>query len=158
MQLFHLDRERAAAELRNPTGAIAVVNPYSDADELNGLADDAQVAGIVSAKQCGAHFAIYPMSLSEPDPIVAAGLGAGPQLLGHPMKPREEDGETPIDFTLRLLAEMVAEASRLVAVHRSDSARLDRIAAFMNRHRPWNGGDVCEIVAMELRESGRALA
>ena len=27
----------------------------------------------------------------------------------------------------------------------------------MNRPGPWNGGDVCELVASELRESGREL-
>jgi hypothetical protein len=36
-------------------------------------------------------------------------------------------------------------------------AFLDRIASYMNRLGLWNGGDVCEFVATELRDSGREL-
>lgn len=71
------------------------------------------------------------------------------------MKLREEDGEDPIAFTLRLLEGIIEEANALAAAANPDGARLDRIAAFMNRPGPWNGGDVCELVATELQESGR---
>lgn len=112
-ELFRLDRERAAEELRGPEGAISVVNPYSDADELNALADDALTAQIVTREDADAHFAIYPMSLSEPDPIVSVNPGTGPALLGHSIKLRQHEGEDPVSFTLRLLGDMVAEANRL---------------------------------------------
>jgi hypothetical protein len=36
-----------------------------------------------------------------------------------------------------------------------DSVYLDRILAFMNATREWNGGDVCEFVAQILVASGR---
>lgn len=155
---FSLDRERATAELRDPTGAIAVVSPFSDADELNGLADDALDAGIITAAVSKARLYVYPMSLCEPEPQLAVDSGSGrPALLGDSLALRLREDEDPVDFTLRLLEQMVAEANRLVATYHGDSARLDRIAAFMNHHRSWNGGDVCELVAMELRQSGRAV-
>lgn len=120
-ELFRLDLKRAAAELREPEGAIAVVNPFSDADELNGLADDALTARIVTCEERGAHFAIYPMSVSEPDPILAVNPGAGPALLGHSLKLRQHEDEDPVEFTLRVLDDMVGEANRLVATQCGDS-------------------------------------
>lgn len=165
--LFKFDRARALQSITDTDGALWPVNAYSDADELNDLAVTAQEAEIVTCVEptqivtCAApaaHFDIYPKSVVEADPIVAVTLGKGPALLGRPRKLRERESEDPVSFTLRLLEEMVAEANRLVAAHCADSARLDRIAEYMNRPGPWNGGDVCEVVAMELRESGRALA
>lgn len=140
-----------------PTALSGRSNAYSDADELNALADDALAAGIVAREWPGAHFALYPMSLAEPDPVLAVNLGNGRVLLGHSLKLREREGESPLDFTLRLLEEMTAEANALATRYHADSARLDRIAEYMNRPGPWNGADVCEVVAMELRESGREL-
>jgi len=55
------------------------------------------------------------------------------------------------------LAEAVEEANGLAGGRAADSERLDRIAAFMNRPGQWNGGDVCEVVARELQESGRPI-
>jgi hypothetical protein len=126
MERFSFDRTKASKAIEDPDGALWPVNAYSDADELNTLADDALTAQIVTREDAGAHFAIYPMSLSEPDPIVAVNVGADPALLGRPMKLREQDGESPIDFTLRLLGDMVAEANRLIRAHCPDDAQLDR--------------------------------
>jgi hypothetical protein len=126
MELFHFDRARALASITDPDGALWPVNAYSDADELNALADDALTAQIVTREDAGAHFAIYPMSLSEPDPIVSVNPGTGPALLGYSIKLRQHEGEDPVSFTLRLLGDMVAEANRLIRAHCPDDAQLDR--------------------------------
>lgn len=99
MQLFRFDREEALKSITDPDGAPWPVNVYSAADELNALVDDALTGGIVPRERPGAHFAIYPMSLSEPHPILTVDLGAGPALLGQPLKLCERDGESPVGFT-----------------------------------------------------------
>jgi hypothetical protein len=160
---FSLAAERAAAELEGVGGAIAPVNPYSDADELNGLLDDALATGVIAVTMAGpdespsARLYVYPMSLSDPEPTLAVDPGGGPTLLGPPLLLREEEGEDPASYTVRLLAEAVEEANRLAAQGSAEAACLDRIAAFLNRPGPWNGADVCEFVAEELRRSGRHL-
>jgi hypothetical protein len=153
--IFRLDRERAIADLRGAEHDLWPVNAYSDADELNRLLEATQNAGVLVAARTGAYIYVYPLSISEPDPVLAISPGTGPNLLGHELKLREEEGEDPIEFTLRLLEGIVDEANGLAAEARVDGARLDRIATFMNRPGPWNGGDVCELVATELQESGR---
>lgn len=155
--LFCFERDRAAADLVDPDGDLWPVNAYSDADELNGLVQAALEAGVIAREDSHACLYIYPLALSEPDPVLAVDPGSGPTLLGYSLKLREREGESPVDFTLRLLEDMVAEANALAASYHADGARLDRIASYMNRPGPWNGGDVCEVVAIELRESGREL-
>jgi hypothetical protein len=156
-ELFELDAESARAELRDPDGAIQVVDPYSDADELHRLLDDAQDKEVIRARRERAAISVYPLSVAEPDPVLAVNPGTGPTLLGFEQMPRRREGEDPVAFTVRVLAEMVAEANGLAAGRAADGERLDRIAAFMNAHRPWNGGDVCEFVAEEIVAGGRRL-
>ncbi|HWW66613.1 MAG TPA: hypothetical protein VNY83_01385 [Solirubrobacterales bacterium] len=119
---------------------IPIVNSHSDADELNALADDALCSGIVDRERPGAHFSVYPMSLAGADPILAVNPGRGPILLGHDLKLRQGDGEDLIAFTVRVLAEMAEEANALASDYHADSARLDRLADYMNRPGPWSGG------------------
>jgi hypothetical protein len=156
-ELFKLDPERLAAQLSDAEDLIPIINSYSDADELNALADDALCSGIVDCERPDAHFAVYPMSLADAAPILSVNPGRGPTLLGHALKLRQGNDEDLIAFTVRVLAEMVEDANALASTYHADSARLDRITEYMNRPGPWNGGDVCEVVAMELRESGREL-
>lgn len=156
-QLFRFDRSRAAASLNEPDGDLWPVNAYSDADELNLLFEAAQSAGIVAAEAPRAHIYVYPMSISEPEPLLAVDLGRGSTLLGHSLRLAEAEGEDPVSFTLRILTDMANEASALAAAHRADGHCLDRIAAFMNRLGQWSGADVCEFVATELQDSGREL-
>lgn len=112
---FGFGRERARVELERGEGEIRVVNAYSDADEYNGLLDAALGAGIITRRRSGSYIYIYPMSLSEPDPMVAVDVGPGPTLLGFASTPGEREGETPVDFTLRFLEEVVNEANALLA-------------------------------------------
>jgi hypothetical protein len=155
--IFRLDRERAVADLRGAENDLWPVNAYSDADELNGLLEAAQSAGLLSASTTGAYLYIYPLSIADPDPVLVVSPAAGPTFLDFELKLRGKEGEDPIAFTLRLLEGIVADANALAAEARADGARLDRIAAFMNRPGPWNGGDVCELVATELKDSGREI-
>jgi hypothetical protein len=152
---FRLDRDRAAADLRGSEDELWPVNAYSDADELNQLLDALQNADVLTANRSGVRLYIYPSSISEPEPLLAASSVAGPTLLGHELKLRERDGEDPVEFTLRLLEEIVAEANALLATARADGETLDRIAAYLNRPGQWNGGDVCELLATELLAGGR---
>ncbi len=156
-ELFVLDRCRAAAGLADPEGVISVVSPYSDADELNTLVDDALFAGAIRRARAEVCLSVYPMSLADPEPVLAVSSSNGPTLLGFSLKLRQRDDEDPVDFTVRVLTEIVDQANALACTYHADSARLDRIASHINRPGPWNGGDVCEVVAIELRESGREL-
>jgi hypothetical protein len=112
---FTLDRDRAARELDRGDGAITVVNAYSDADEYHGLIDAAQGEGIIARPDPRSQIYIYPMSLSEPDPMVAVDGGQGPTRLAFASTPSEREGETPVAFTLRFLEEVVSEANSLLA-------------------------------------------
>jgi hypothetical protein len=157
--LFTFNPKLAEIELRRLDGPISVANPYGDADELHQLLEGAQVLGIISASRARARIYVYPLSISEPASILAVDPRIGrPTLLGHELKLRQAAGEDPVSVTVRFLGEAVQEANGLAAELGADSARLDRIAAFMNRPGEWNGGDVCEVVAKELHESGRLLA
>lgn len=153
---FRFDRERAAVDLRGAEDDLWPVNVYSDADELNQLLEAAQESKLITAPR-GAYLFVYPLSICEPDPLLAVKSGSGSTLLGHELKLRDEEGEDPIAFTLRLLEEIAVEANALIDHAFADSACLDRIAAYLNRPGPWNGGDVCEVVAKELHDSGRAV-
>ena len=151
---FSFDREPAAVDLRGPEDELWPVNAYSDADELNDLLEAAQNCGLITASRQARLF-VYPLSIREPDPLLAIVVTGGPALLGHELALSGRDGEDPVAFTLRLLEQVVERANVVLHGALADSASLDRIAAYMNRPGPWNGGDVCEVVAKELRDRGR---
>ncbi len=156
-ELFSLDRCRAAAGLADPEGVITAVSPDSDADELNALVDDALFARAIRRARANACLSVYPLSLSDPEPILAVNPSNGPTLLGWSLTLRQRDGEGQVDFTVRTLAEIVDQANALASTYHADSARLDRIASYLNRPGPRSDGDLREVVAKELRESGREL-
>ena len=114
---FTFDRAKAAQELGQAGGAISVANPYSDADEIHTLAEAALRAGIIAGSDSGTHIYVYPMSLSEPDPMVAVEVRGGLTLLGYSLRMSGLEGESPVSFTLRLLEEIVAEANSLISRH-----------------------------------------
>jgi len=164
MQLFTFDRDRAARSIVDPDGALWPVNAYADADELHALLEAALACRALAPRQPGAHLYVYPMSLAEPEPLLALQPADGsPTLLGHSLKLTEREGENPVDFTLRLLDEVAAEASRLapstVSGEReiSDAQALDALAARLNEPGDWNGGDVCKLLAGLLQRTGRRL-
>ena len=132
-ELFDLDHRRAAFDLRNLEGAISPVSPHSDPDELNALVDDALFARVIRRARPDVCLAIYPLSLSDPEPILAVNPSSGPTLLGWSLKLRQHNGENPVDFTVRVLDQIVEQANALAGSYHADSARLDRIASYMNR-------------------------
>jgi hypothetical protein len=114
ISLFRFDSDRARRAINDGDGAIWPVNSFSDADELNNLFEAALEAQVIARGEAGAYIHVYPLSLSEPDPVLAVSRVGGPTLLGSSLKLRDWDGETPLEFTLRLLEEIAAEANALV--------------------------------------------
>lgn len=90
---FWLDAGRARAELHDADGAIRVVDLFSDADELRGLVDAAQAEDVIRVRQERATVAVYPMSVTEPDPVLAVHRGEGSTLLGFEQKLRRHEDE-----------------------------------------------------------------
>jgi hypothetical protein len=113
MPPFAFERAKAERSIRDPDGALWPVNIYSDADELNGLVQAAIESETITRPNRRAHLYIYPLSLSEPDPVLVYDPGHGRAFLGHSLKLRERDGESPIDFTMRFLEDLAAEANAL---------------------------------------------
>lgn len=153
--LFTFNRQLAAYKLCW-SKELRPINPYSDADEVDRLFQDALTVGAIRSGQL-ARIVVYPESLGEAYALLGVARQSGPTLLGPMLDLRQEHEEDPVTYTLRILGEGVEEANALAGAPHPDTLRLDRIAAFMNEQRPWNGGNVCEFVARELRESGRRL-
>lgn len=112
---FTFDRRKAVEDLETLANSISVVSPYSDADEYHGLIDAAIANDVITRRHPNSYILIYPMSLSQPDPIVAVDVAGRPTLLGLTSTPTEREGETPVEFTLRFLEEVVEEANGLLA-------------------------------------------
>ena len=112
--LFSFDRDRAGRSIADPDGAIWPINSCTDADELNSLFEAAVQSGVIASRDPSGFIHIYPLSLSEREPILAVSRSSGPSLLGYSLKLRERDGESPLDFTLRLLEETTIEANGLL--------------------------------------------
>jgi len=116
-ELFSFDRDRAHRSMNSADGAIWPVNSFADADELNSLFEAAVQSGIIFCSDPSGFIHVYPLSISEPDPMLAVNRSSGPTLLGYSLKLRERDGEGPVDFTLRLLEETTVEANGLAESH-----------------------------------------
>jgi hypothetical protein len=112
--LFRFDADRARCGINDPGGAIWPVNSFADADELNGLFEAAVKSGVIASLDPSGFIHIYPLSISEPEPMLAISRSSGPSLLGYSLKLRERDGENPLEFTLRLLEETVEAANALI--------------------------------------------
>jgi hypothetical protein len=120
-QPFRFDRGKAATELIDPDGDLWPINAYSDADELNLLAEAAQGTGVLATERPRARLHVYPMSLAEPEPILAVNLGCGPTLLSHAVQLRQAEPADPIEYTLRFLTDLCAGANVLVARYHAGS-------------------------------------
>jgi hypothetical protein len=111
MRPFNFDRAKAERSIRDPDGPLWPVNAYTDADELDSLIQAALDSGTIAR----ARLYVYPLSLSEPDPVPVYDPGHGRAFLGHPLKLREREGEDPVAFTLRLLEDLAAEGNALAS-------------------------------------------
>lgn len=155
--LFTFDPSLAEHQLRHERGSMATIDAYSDAEELQTLLDAAEASDVIVANRDGAGLFVYPMSISEPDPILAVYVGVGPTVLGHSLRRDQEDGEDPDAFTVRFLSDAVDEANALAAGRAADGVRLDRIAGYINVPGEVQGADFLEFVERELRASGRII-
>ena len=113
MALFQLDCDRVRRSIADPDGHIWPVGSHSDADELNAFFEAAIEGRVIGCECPSAGIHIYPLSISEPDPVLAVDPGPGPSLLGYSLELREREGESPVEFTLRLLEEVTVEANAL---------------------------------------------
>ena len=113
MEQFRFDGATAERSLTDPDGALWPVNAYSDADELDSLIQAALDSGSIARPDRRARLYIYPLSLSEPDPVLVYDPGHGRAFLGHALKLLDREDESPVDFTLRLLEELVVDANAL---------------------------------------------
>lgn len=115
MHPFKLDRAKAERSIRDPDGPLWSVNAYTDTDELDSLVQAAIDSGAIARSDTRARPYVYPLSLSEPDPVLVYDPGHGRAYLGHSLKLREREGEGPVEFTLRLLEDVAAEANALAS-------------------------------------------
>lgn len=122
MHAFSFDRAKAARSLEDPDGALRPVNIYSDADELHELLEAALACEAIGRGRSGAHLYVYPLSIAKPSPLLAVELGCGLTLLGYALGLREREGESPVEFTLRLLGEVTAQANALAEADRPRQA------------------------------------
>jgi hypothetical protein len=143
--------------LNDPEGAIKPITPFSDADELNGLFEAALGAEVIPSEFESAYIAIYPMSITNPQPLPAVEIGGGVVLIGSAMNLKQDRGEDPISFTLRVMAETLGKANELSASFGQAERRLDRIAEERNRGGRWDSVEFIEFVEREMRLSGRPI-
>ncbi|MDX6601522.1 MAG: hypothetical protein QOF13_724 [Solirubrobacterales bacterium] len=69
----------------------------------------------------------------------------------------QDNGEDPIAYTLRIMAETTSNANELSADFGLAERRLDRLTEYMNGSGRWDSVDFCEFVGAELRASGREI-
>jgi hypothetical protein len=126
MHAFRFDRAKAARSLEDPDGAPWAVNAFSDADELNTLLEAALACGAIASPRPRARLYVYPLSTAEPEPLLAVDPGGGPTLLGYALGLCEREGEGPVEFTLRFLEEVTAQANALAEADRPRRADEER--------------------------------
>ncbi len=143
--------------LNDPEGVINPITPFSDADELHGLFESALGAELITCEVESAYISIYPMSISNPQPLPAVEIGGGIVLIGAALNLEQGDGEDPIAYTLRIIAETLDKANELSARFGLAERRLDRIAQEMNRPGPWDDVEFIEFMVRELSLSGRPI-
>jgi hypothetical protein len=114
VEVFRFEGAKARAELAAADGALWPVNSFSDADELNALLEATLRCGAILAIWSEARLHVYPLSVSEPTPLLAVAPSEGPAIVGFALDLRERDGEDPVEFTLRLLRDAVAAANALL--------------------------------------------
>jgi hypothetical protein len=143
--------------LNNPEGAIRPITPFSDADELHGLFESALSAEIISCEFESAYISVYPMAIANSQPLPAVEIGGGVVLIGSAMSLKQDRGEDPISYTLRIIAETLGKANELSASFGQAERRLGRIAEERNRGGRWDSVEFLEFMERELRLSGRSI-
>jgi hypothetical protein len=116
---FILDEEKLRAALHDEDreDSIIAFDPMEiSADEIHQVVDDCLSAGIIERPSHRAALAIYPLAISDPEPILAVDPGfGGPLLLGGSVEFRIGDVTDDVDATSAVLANLVDQANRIVA-------------------------------------------
>lgn len=126
MAIFKLNEEKLRAafaeskEGNEPEGYgwVAPFDPISiDADALHRIVDDCLERDIIEKDDPRAMVAIYPLSISEPEPLLSVNPGAGPMLLGGCAIYRvsDEEASTPEERSVIALRVLVEDANALYA-------------------------------------------
>lgn len=126
MTMFKLNEEKlraafvASKEGNEPEGYgwVAPFDPISiDADGLHRIVDDCLERDIIEKDDPQAMIAIYPLSISEPEPLLSVNPGGGPMLLGGQAVHRvsEAQASTPEDHSVIALRALVEDANALYA-------------------------------------------
>jgi hypothetical protein len=155
--VFGFERMRAEMALRDPEGIIKPIRPRSDADELSGLLESALGAEIITCGFESAYISVYPMSMANPEPLLAVELGGGVVLLGPAIYLEQSSSKEPVAYTLRFLKETLGTANNLSARFGQAERRLDRIAKELNRGEGWDTVEFISLVGRELIASGRPI-
>lgn len=115
MLKLHEDKLRKGLEAET----FCPLDRWSTADDLDSLLADLREApyslmAITTDSgegEYGESVHVYPMSISEPDPITAVQRGCL-KLLGHEVKLRGDDAESdPAGYTVRIIGDIVADAN-----------------------------------------------
>lgn len=108
--------ENEQAEDPASLGWVAPLDPISiDADELHRLLDDCLNRGIIEKNDPQAGIAVYPLAISDPEPLLAVDPGHGPTFLGgeaiHNVS--EDAAATLEDLSVIALRALVDDANAL---------------------------------------------
>lgn len=112
---FVLDRALAEAELRDPDGTVSALSPYGDAPELRGALVAAEESRVIQSEVADAALRVMLSTGAEPHPVLVVDPGAGPELVGPELALRPDPGEDPVNYTLRWLDRIVADANATMA-------------------------------------------
>ena len=124
--MFTLNEEKLRAafaeskEGNDPEGYgwVAPFDPMSiDADDLHRIVEDCLERDIIEKDSPRAMMAIYPLSVSEPEPLLSVNPGGGPTLLGGQAVHHVSEAEacTPEDRSVIVLRALVEDANSLYA-------------------------------------------
>lgn len=113
--MFRLHRDQAEAEIRALDGAIGVLSPYSDVEELHHALGAATARGVIETRRDGAALHAYLYPGFPPHPVLGVDPGLGAVLVGPELALPQEEGEDPVSYTVRRLGHMVDGANDLLA-------------------------------------------
>jgi hypothetical protein len=113
-RLFDFQRDLAEAELRAGDGALRVLDPHSDAQELHRALDAAIARRVIRPPRQGAALHAYLPADARAHPVLGVDRGAGPELIGPSLGLRRRRSEDPISYTVRWLGQIVDDANDLL--------------------------------------------
>ena len=134
MAMFKLNQEKlraafVAAEEGDEPECYGWVEPFDpisiDADELHRIVDGCLDRDIIERDDTQTMIAVYPLAISDPEPLLSVNPGSGPVLLGGEAIHRvsEEAASTPEDRSVIALRALVDDANALYAESEAAKSR-----------------------------------